>query len=189
MGKRFAADFTNRGVVQNGDKLLIQNITSGEVMYCTVAELHQIITTALALKANLASPVLVTPTIGIATATSVNGVKMIGQSFTIPGSTTKTFTVSLAGVNRGFTFDISFGMHEGGDGGEGALKHHVTGYKGDASYYAVKELDRSNGGSCVISVVTEAANSYSFTVEATDIPDIDITMFAIGTSLPVVTMA
>lgn len=139
--------------------------TDGKTITCTQdTSLDEAV--AMSSKAPKVSPALTTPSLGVATATSINGVNLYGALLAaVPFGTTKTVTVDISGLDVPRSFDIIFAMEDGATGHASMLKLAVAGNDGDASFYLVTELIKVQGTNTVISAVSEGATSFTFTVQ------------------------
>lgn len=82
------------------------------------------------------SPTLVTPNIGAATATTVNGIYQKVATATVAGSSTKTLTVSGYGGGSAMQFQI---VADVGGSGAGSLNVQIQGLLSNSNYYSLVE--------------------------------------------------
>lgn len=82
------------------------------------------------------SPTLVTPNIGAATATTVNGIYQKVATATVAGSSTKTLTVSGYAGGSAMQFQI---VADVGGNGAGSLNVQIQGLLSNSNYYSLVE--------------------------------------------------
>jgi len=124
---------------------------------------------AMSSKAPKASPMFTTPSLGVATATSINSGYSGAGSLAGLANTTKTITIDPSDAS-GY-LEIGFGFYGNAGTGTGVLKFSAGGYFGVNTYYSVVESARANSGNVVIGAsVTKGSGSMSFTIQSTD-PD------------------
>ena len=97
---------------------------------------------------------------------TINGVRILSGSFTVPANTTYTVTTTTADAT--FAIDFSLGCLKSGVTGYGGLKYAAIGYGNVIPAYTITELYRSFTGTGGISAVTKASDSHYFTVQSTD---------------------
>ena len=99
----------------------------------------------------------------------VNGVytNSSNGSTSILAGTTKTFTVTYTGSNAQATATVGFSFLGAGGTSWGGMYYVVTGFPNNSGYYTVTEVIRNVNGSAVISAVTKASGSWTFTFQNT----------------------
>jgi len=115
----------------------------------------------------VAAGVTIPGTLGVTGA--VNGVftNSSNGSTSILAGTTKTFTVTYTGSNSQATATVGFSFLGAGGTSWGGMYYIVTGFPNNSGYYTVTEVIRNVNGSAVISAVTKASGSWTFTFQNT----------------------
>ena len=106
---------------------------------------------------------------GVTTPLPVNGVftNSSNGSTSILAGTTKTFTVTYTGGNSQATATVGFSFLGAGGTSWGGMYYIVTGFPNNSGFYTVTEVIRNVNGSAVISAVTQASGSWTFTFQNT----------------------
>ena len=110
------------------------------------------------------SPVLVTPTIGDATASTINSAFVGNIVFGVTNNVTKTVTVTFGTGSTYISGHLTFGSY--GTAGLGASNLDVAvggSMAAGGTYYNLTELVRWVGSGLTLSAITKGTNSFTFT--------------------------
>ena len=161
--------------------------TDGKTITCTQdTSLDEAV--AMSSKAPKNSPALVTPSLGVASATSINALKVYqGSLVSLSDTNTKTITIDITGMPAGNGFDISFSFTCGGTGQASVLRLFCAGMdSANTAFFTVTDMIRYTGSGITIGATTKAANSITFTI-ATSSPTGYIAYWLVGSFRPAVT--